>query len=55
MAIKKHANVIENRLDDSYCTVETLLRDNIYTYKMCLKYNLNYLLIDKSYDVDLKI
>lgn len=55
MAIKKHANVIENRLDDSYYTVETLLRDNIYTYKMCLKYNLNYLLIDKSYDVDFKI
>ena len=27
-SIKAYANVIENRLDDSDCTVETVLRDN---------------------------
>ena len=28
--IKKYASVIENRLDDTYCTMESVLKDNAY-------------------------
>ena len=40
--IKKYANVIEKRLDDSYCTIESVLQDNNRYLKMCQKYNYNY-------------
>jgi adenylate kinase family enzyme len=53
--IKALANVVENRLDDSYCTVEIVLRDNKETLKMCIKYEVDYLLIDSKYDIDERI
>ena len=36
--IQKYANVIEERLDDSDCTMEMLLQDNSQTLKKCLEY-----------------
>jgi hypothetical protein len=53
--IKKYASVIEERLDDSYCTEEVLLKDNAKSLYLAQKHNLNYLLIDKKYDIDLKM
>ena len=50
--IKGYANVIERRLEDEYCTVENLLRDNATTLKQCEKYKANYILIDEEYQVD---
>ncbi len=50
--IKRYANVVERRLDDSDCTVETLIRDNTETLKMCRLYGADYLLIDSDYCVD---
>lgn len=50
--IKGYANVIESRLEDEYCTVENLLRDNATTLKQCEKYKANYILIDEEYQVD---
>lgn len=50
--IKRYANVVEQRLDDSDCTVETLIRDNAETLKMCRLYGADYLLIDSDYCVD---
>ena len=50
--IKRYANVVEQRLDDSDCTVETLIRDNTETLKMCRLYGADYLLIDGDYRVD---
>ena len=47
--IKKYADIIEKRLDDSYCTLESVLTDNAYYLKKARKYNLNYLLIDDEY------
>ena len=49
--IKSYANVIENRQDDSYCTVETVLADNKQILYNVKKYDVNYILIDKEYDV----
>ena len=53
--IKKNACVIEQRKDDSWCTMKSVLNDNAHYLKMCQKYNLNYILIDESYQVDIKL
>lgn len=52
--IKKYANVIENRGDDSYCQKEILLRDNRICLEMCKKYDCDYVLIDEEYKVDVQ-
>ena len=51
--IKAHASDIERRLDDSYCTMETLLQDNTETLKQCKKCGVAYILIENDYCVDL--
>ena len=50
--IQQYAGVVEHRLDDSSCTMETLLRDNAETLEMCRKYVAEYILIDENYHVD---
>lgn len=49
--IKGFANIIENRLDDSYCTMESVLADNASELGLCRKYGEDYLLIDTDYDL----
>ena len=51
--IKKYADVVEQRVDDSACTVESLLRDNAQALESCQKYGVEYVLIDGNYCVDL--
>lgn len=53
--IKRYADIIERRLDDSDCRMETLLADNARTLEMCKEHQLEYLLIDTEYNVDLKL
>lgn len=53
--IKKYASVVENRMDDAGCTMETVLRDNAEILKQCRNYKLNYLLIDDEYQVDIEL
>ena len=53
--IRAYANVIENRLDDSGCTLEADMRDNRRTLEGCQKAGLPYILIDKEYDVDIQL
>ena len=50
--IKKFANVVETRLDDTDCTMETLLRDNAQVLERAQKHNLPYWLIDQTYTLD---
>lgn len=47
--IKNYANIIEERLDDSSCIKEELIKDNELNLNMCKKYNCDYVLIDNSY------
>ena len=47
--IKKYANIIENRLDDEWCTLENVLEDNLQVLKKVKDKNLNYVLIDSNY------
>ncbi|MBP3688222.1 MAG: adenylate kinase [Alphaproteobacteria bacterium] len=53
--IKNYANIIENRLDDSWFTKETALEENIKNLRLCKQNNCHYVLIDDSYDVDIEI
>lgn len=53
--IKEYAGRIENRGDDSWCTMELVLEDNIHYLEMCRKYGCNYILIDESYQVDIEL
>ena len=52
--IKKYANVIEKRLDDSDCTIETLLTSNNEYLNKCKERELEYILIDESYEESLR-
>lgn len=53
--IRRYASIIEQRLEDTDCKIETLLADNVHNLKMCQKYQLDYLLIDTEYKVDFKL
>lgn len=48
--IKGCANIIENRLDDSGCTMESVLADNQEMLSLAQKYHVNYILIEDEYD-----
>ena len=51
--ITKYANVIENRLDDSWCTMESVLEDNREVLELAQKYEANYILIDDQYEINI--
>ena len=51
--IKKYANVIEKRLDDECCTIESVLSDNAKTLELAQRYKVEYLLIDDKYEIDI--
>lgn len=53
--IKKFANVIEERLDDEWCTLDSVLNDNMEVLKNAQKYNVNYILIDDAYEIDIAL
>lgn len=53
--IKKYANVVENRIDDEDCTMETVLRDNAQMLEQCQNYKIDYLLIDEEYQIDIEL
>ena len=48
--VKKYASVIENRLDDEGCTIESVLEDNARYLELANKHKVNYLLIDDKYE-----
>ena len=49
--IKKYASVIENRLDDEWCTMKSVLADNAHVLKLAKENNVNYLLVDDKYEI----
>jgi len=53
--ILKYASIIEERLDDTECTKQLLLRDNKTCLEMCKKYNCDYILINDEYKVDIQL
>lgn len=53
--IKKYANAVEQRLDDSACTLDSVLSENRCVLEMCRKHGCKYLLIDGDYHVDVDL
>ena len=53
--IKKYASVIEDRLDDSDCTMESVLEDNARVLELVKKHGGNYVLIEDVYEVEVEI
>ena len=51
--IKKYASVIEKRLDDSWCTLESVLEDNREVLELAQKHDVSYILLDEQYKIDL--
>jgi len=51
--ILMHGSDIERRLDDSYCRVEVLKRENRYYIEGCKKYDLQIALINDDYDAEI--
>lgn len=52
--IKKYANVIEKRIDDDWCTMESVLEENAQMLKCAKEHKVNYILIDERYEVDIE-
>ena len=50
--IRKYANIIEKRMDDSCYTLESALAQNRENLKMCQEYGCDYILIDDIYKVE---
>ena len=53
--IKKYANIVENRMDDEDCTIESVCRDNAEIWNQCQKYKVKYILIDEEYQIDIEL
>lgn len=53
--IKNYANVIEHRLDDEWCTLESVLKENSHFFELAVRYNVNYILIDDKYEMDIPL
>jgi len=51
--IKKYANAIENRVDDEWCTMESVLADNAKMLDLVQRYNVNYILIEDKYEINI--
>ena len=51
--IKKYANIIENRLDDEGCTLESVLADNAEMLALARKHKVNYICIEDNYEINI--
>lgn len=53
--IKKYASAIENRLDDEWCTLESVLEDNARFSELVQNHNANCVLIDDKYEINIEL
>ncbi|MBR3996577.1 MAG: adenylate kinase [Clostridia bacterium] len=53
--IKKYANAIENRLDDEWCKMESVLADNAEMFDLAQRYGVNYILIEEKYEINIDL
>ena len=51
--IKAYANVIEARINDD-CTIESVLADNAQFLTLAQKHNVNYILIEDKYEINIR-
>jgi len=53
--VKRYSSTIENRLDDRWCTLESVLRDNAQFLELAQKFGVNYILIDDKYEINIDL
>ena len=53
--IKRYASTIENRGEDAWCTLESVLADNAQALELALKHKVHYILIDDKYEVNIDL
>ena len=53
--IKKYASEIEQRMDDTGCTMETVMEHNAHYLKICEEHGYPYILIDKEYKIEIQL
>ena len=53
--VKRYANIIEDRLDDEWCKMESVLADNAEFLSLAKKYNVNYILIEDKYEINVEL
>lgn len=53
--IKKYANVIENRKDDEWCTLESVLEENRRVLQQAKTHNKKYILIEDKYEFETNV
>ena len=51
--IKRYAGVVEHRLDDTCCTMESVLEDNVHYLELCKRHQTDYVLIEDEYKIEL--
>lgn len=52
--IKRYANIIEKRVDDSDCTLTSVLDENAEMLRMCQLRELNHILIEDEYPLEIE-
>ena len=53
--IKSYASIIESRLDDDDCTLESVIEDNRKVLELVIAHEVNYILIDDEYKIDIDL
>lgn len=53
--IKSYASIIESRLDDDDCTLESVIEDNRQVLELAIAHEVNYILIDDEYRIDIDL
>jgi len=53
--VKRYSRVIEKRLDDEWCTLESVLRDNARFLELAQQFGVNYILIDDQYEINIDL
>ncbi len=49
--IRRYAGIIEDRLDDEWCTMESVLADNAEVLELAKRYHVSYILIEDHYEI----
>ena len=53
--IRGYANIIENRVGDEWCTMESVLEDNAEILNYAQKYKVNCILIEDKYEINMDL
>lgn len=53
--IKRYADIIEQRLDDEWCTVERVLKDNEEILNYAQRYKVNCIFIEDEYEINIDL